>query len=126
MRLIRDLNPESQKMLERIYRASKHHQVRERAKCILLSFQGTTIEELSGIFGVTRKTIYNWLTAWKDRKLIGFYNRLGRGRKPKLIEAQGQQVEEPKSLKKIQIKIVEEWKLTVSKDTIKRLIKKST
>ncbi|TRU15685.1 MAG: IS630 family transposase, partial [Microcystis sp. Msp_OC_L_20101000_S702] len=42
MRFIRDLNPESQKMLERIYRASKHHQVRERAKCILLSFQGTT------------------------------------------------------------------------------------
>lgn len=129
MRLIRDLNPESQKMLERIYRASKHHQVRERAKCILLSFQGTTIEELSGIFGVTRKTIYNWLTAWEDRKLIGFYNRRGRGRKPKLTEAQGQQVidwvkEEPKSLKKIQIKIVEEWKLTVSKDTIKRLIKK--
>jgi hypothetical protein len=41
MRLIRDLNPESQKMLERIYRASKHHQVRERAKCILLSFQVT-------------------------------------------------------------------------------------
>ena len=92
MRLIRDLNPESQKMLERIYRASKHHQVRERAKCILLSFQGTTIEELSGIFGVTRKTIYNWLTAWEDRKLIGFYNRRGRGRKPKLTEAQGQQV----------------------------------
>ncbi len=29
MRLIRDLNPESQKMLERIYRASKHHQVAE-------------------------------------------------------------------------------------------------
>ncbi|MFM6384209.1 MAG: transposase, partial [Microcystis panniformis] len=92
MRFIRDLNPESQKMLERIYRASKHHQVRERAKCILLSFQGTTIEELSGIFGVTRKTIYNWLTAWEDRKLIGFYNRRGRGRKPKLTEAQSQQV----------------------------------
>lgn len=129
MRFIRDLNPESQKMLERIYRASKHHQVRERAKCTLLSFQGTTIEELSGIFGVTRKTIYNWLTAWEDRKLIGFYNRRGRGRKPKLTEAQGQQVidwvkEEPKSLKKIQIKIVEEGKLTVSKDRIKRLIKK--
>lgn len=46
-----------------------------------------------------------------------------------MTEAQSQQVidwvkEEPKSLKKIQIKIVEEWKLTVSKDTIKRLIKK--
>ncbi|MFM6324179.1 MAG: IS630 family transposase, partial [Microcystis panniformis] len=43
MRFFRDLNPESQKMRERIYRASKPHQVRERAKCILLSFQGTTI-----------------------------------------------------------------------------------
>ncbi len=47
----------------------------------------------------------------------------------KLTEAQSQQVidwvkEEPKSLKKIQIKLVEEWKLTLSKDTIKRLIKK--
>ena len=41
MRLIRDLNPESQKMLERIYRASKHHQVRERAsEMYTLKFSG--------------------------------------------------------------------------------------
>lgn len=130
MRFIRDLSWESQKMLERIYRESKHHQVRQRAKCLLLSFQGATIEELMKIFKVTRKTLYNWLTGWEDKKLIGLYNRRGRGRKPKLIESQQRQVidwvkEEPKSLKKVQAKINKEWEIKLSKDTIKRLIKKS-
>lgn len=129
MRFIRDLNHESEKMLERIYRNSKHSQVRERAKCILLSFHGTTIDELVQIFRVTRKTIYNWLTAWEDRKLIGFYNRAGRGRKKKLPEERELEViqwikEEPKNLKKVQAKIQDEWQITLSKDTLKRIAKK--
>ena len=36
MRFIRDLSWETQKMLERIYRYSEHHQTRQRAKCLLL------------------------------------------------------------------------------------------
>jgi transposase len=129
MRFIRDLSWENQKMLERIYKESQHHQVRQRAKCILLSFQKWTIEELMKIFIVTRKTIYNWLIAWEDKKLIGLYNRRGRGRKEKLTEAQKEQIifwvkEEPKSLKKVQIKIHKEWGIEISKDTIKRIIKK--
>lgn len=129
MRFIRDLSWESQKMLKRIYRESKHHQVRERAKCLLLSFQGCTIEELMKIFKVTRKTIYNWFTGWEDKKLIGLYNRPGRGRKSKLTEIQKDQVidwvkEEPKSLRKVQAKIHKEWKISLSKDTIKRILKK--
>ncbi len=129
MRFIRELSWESQRMLQRIYQESNHYQVRERAKCIILSFQGETIEELMKIFQVTRKTIYNWLTAWEDQKLIGLYNRPGRGRKSKLTEEEKEQVikwvkEEPKSLKKVQAKIQQSWQKTLSKDTIKRLIKK--
>lgn len=129
MRFIRDLNGENQKMLERIYRESKHHQVRQRAKCILLSFQGATIEELVKIFGVARKTVYNWLTGWEDQKLIGLYNRPGRGRKQKLTEEQKQEVvhwvkEEPKSLNKVLAKVNKEWRIEISKDTLKRIIKK--
>jgi hypothetical protein len=52
MRFIRDLSWETQKMLERIYRYSEHHQTRQRAKCLLLSFQGTAIKELMKIFEV--------------------------------------------------------------------------
>lgn len=130
MRLIRDLSNESEKMLARIYTESKHHQVRERAKCLLLSYQGTTITELVKIFNVTRKTIYNWFTAWEDRKLPGLYNSPGRGRKPKLNEEQQLEVKElvkesPKSLKTVQSKIKEKWGVEISKDTIKRTIKKS-
>jgi len=58
MRFIRDLSWETEKMLERIYRYSEHHQTRQRAKCLLLSFQGTAIKELMKIFEVIRKTIY--------------------------------------------------------------------
>ena len=54
MRFIRDLSWETEKMLERIYRYSEHHQTRQRAKCLLLSFQRTTIKELMKIFEVTR------------------------------------------------------------------------
>lgn len=129
MRRIRDLNYNSIKMLERVHRQSRHHQVRERAKCILLSYQGKTIAELLEIFNVTRKTVYNWFTAWEDRKLLGLYNNPGRGRKPKLNEEQVLQVKEwvkesPKSLKSVQAKIESTWHLKISKDTIKRLIKK--
>ena len=40
MKFISDLSPETIKMVERIYKQSKHHKVRQRAHCILLSFQG--------------------------------------------------------------------------------------
>ncbi|NEQ84196.1 MAG: IS630 family transposase, partial [Moorea sp. SIO2I5] len=115
--------------MERISLPSKYPQVRDRAKCILLSYQKFSINELSSLFGVTRKTIYNWLNKWEDQKIIGIYNQKGRGRKPKLNQEQRQQVKEwvksePKSLNKVKIKINKEWKIDVSKETIKRTIKK--
>lgn len=42
-----------------------------------------------------RKTIYNWLTRWEDQKLKRLYNQPGRGRKPKLNQAQRKQVKIP-------------------------------
>lgn len=92
MRYIRDLNPESEKLLERISYQSKFPQVRDRAKCILLSSKKFPIQELMSIFGVGRKTIYNWLTRWEDQQIRGLYNQKGRGRKPKLNQQQREQV----------------------------------
>lgn len=68
MRRIRDLCPENIKLLTRVSRESKYYQVRDRAKCLLLSYRGFTIKELIRIFKVSRKTIYNWLTRWEDEK----------------------------------------------------------
>jgi transposase len=83
MRFIRELTPENTRLLERLSRQSKYYQVRDRAKCIILSYQGISINKLTEIFGVSRKTIYNWFTKWEDEKLVGLYNNSGRGRKSK-------------------------------------------
>jgi transposase len=65
---------------------------------------------------------------WEEHRLIGLYNRKGQGRKPKFNEAQKQQIKdwvksEPKNLKKVLARIKREWEITVSKDTIKRVLK---
>ena len=59
MIFIREINPLSAKLLERIYRQTRHHQVRQRARCLLLTNQGVKVEELMKIFQVIYKTIYN-------------------------------------------------------------------
>ncbi len=81
MRYIKGLTKDTSKLLKRIYKQSQYHQVRQRAHCILLSYQKYKISELIKIFKVSRNTIYNWLNNWESLGLVGLYNRGGRGRK---------------------------------------------
>ena len=60
MRYIKGLTKDTLKLLKRIYKQSKYYQVRQRAHCIKLSYQGYKISELMEIFQVSRNTIYNW------------------------------------------------------------------
>lgn len=128
MRFIRDLTFDTAKLLHRIYKQSRHYQVRQRAHCILLSYEGVTISELIDFFQVSRRTIYNWMNDWEDKRLLGLYNQTGRGRKPTFNEEQKQKIKSwvklyPKDLKKVLAQIKEEWGITVSKDTIKRVLR---
>ena len=114
---------------------SRHHRVRQRAQCCLLSHKGYSIDRLASIFQVTRLTITNWLNDWDKFALVGLYEacapsfggRPGRGRKPKLTPQQQHQVktwakETPKNLDLVQNKIESKWRTQVSKDTIKRIL----
>jgi len=74
MRFIQDLSPETQSILRRLHKQSFHHRVRQRAHCILLSFQGMTTHELMKVFDVERLTLYNWFNAWDTRRLAGLYD----------------------------------------------------
>lgn len=128
MKFISDLSPETIKMVERIYKHSKHHKVRQRAHCILLSFQGFSFAQLMTIFGVSRKTMHNWMKAWSEKKLVGLYDEAGRGRKQIFSPQQKEEIrnwakESPKNLKNLLSKIQREWGIKVSKDTIKRVLK---
>jgi len=80
------------------------------------------------IFKVSRQTIYNWFSAWEETRLVGLYNRPGRGRKPLFTPEQKAQIKEwvktnPKNLNWVINQIKETWNITTSKDTIKRILK---
>lgn len=128
MQLIREIFPDTSRLLKRIYRQSRHHQVRQRAHCLLLHQEGFSIPKLQDIFQVSRKTLYNWLNAWEQKGLVGLYNQPGRGRKPTFTPEQQQQIrlwtqEHPKQLKQVLQKVKESWNIDVSKQTIKRVLK---
>jgi transposase len=129
MFFIREINPLSFKLLERIYRQSRHHQVRQRAHFLMLASLKVKIEELMKIFQVSHKTIYNWLNRWKFEGMVGLYNKSGRGRKRIFNSAQEETIrqwakQEPRQLEKVIQLVKEEWEIEVSTETIKRILKK--
>jgi hypothetical protein len=67
---------------------SQQHRVRQRAHGMLLSFAGKTPTELRPIFAGERLTISHGFEAWERRRLAGHYDHAGRGRPPKLTEAE--------------------------------------
>ena len=130
MRFIRDLSPETQRLLRRCYKESQHHRVRQRAHCILLSFDGKTAKELMHIFDVERLTIYHWFDGWEHRHFVGLYDHAKCGRPHKLTEAAQENVHQymaqhPQNMKQVINLIEQETSKHVSTKTIKRLLKKT-
>ncbi len=128
MRFVKPLASETVKLLWRIYKHSKHYRVRQRAHCILLSFQGHTVLQRAQMFTVSQHTVYNWLNAWEARWFPGLYDDPGKGRKPKLTSCQKEQIKQwakqfPKNLNKIIAFVKEQFDILVSKNTIKRVLK---
>lgn len=128
MRFIQDLGQETLSLLKRIQRYSEYNRVRQRAHCIILSFQGYSTTQLQTIFQVDRITIYNWFNAWKSHRFCGLYDKKGGGRPPKLNSEHKEKIREwikrfPKNLNKVCALIKEEFGIEVSKQTLKRVLK---
>ncbi|MGH9988771.1 MAG: IS630 family transposase, partial [Nitrososphaeraceae archaeon] len=128
MRFIKNLSYDTTRLLQRIYQKSKYHQVRQRAQCILLSYQGYMTNELAHIFKVNRITIYNWFNEWESCHFAGLYDRKGKGRPPLFNQDQKEQIRQwvklyPKNLNQVIALIQKEFDLSASKSTIKRVLK---
>jgi transposase len=128
MFLIREINPLSFKLLERIYHQSRHHQVRQRAHFLILASQQVKVNELMKIFSISYKTVYNWLNRWESEAMVGLYNQPGRGRKRIFNWEQSEQIrnwakKEPRQLKQVVEKVKAEWEIEISTKTIKRILK---
>lgn len=129
MFFLREINPLSFKLLERIYCQSRHHQVRQRAHFLILASQGMKVEELMKIFKISYKTIYNWINRWEYEGIVGLYNKPGRGSKRTFNLEQEETIrewarQEPRQLKKVLQKVKEEWDIQVSAETIKRILRR--
>ena len=84
--------------------------------------------QLMDLFRVTRKTIHNWFVAWETQKLVGLYDRPGRGRKATFSAEQREQIRQwvkhhPKQLQPVLDQIETQWEIRVSKDMLKRVLK---
>jgi Fe2+ or Zn2+ uptake regulation protein len=97
MFFIREINPLSFSLLERIYRQSIHHKVRQRAHFLILASQQVKIEKLMEIFNISHRTIYNWLNRWEtvivvDKASIhtsgAIFDRLEEGSIPLFIRSE--------------------------------------
>jgi transposase len=130
VRFIHDVSPETQRLLHRLYKESRYHRVRQRAHCILLSFQGLDTAALRAIFSVDRITLYNWFDAWEAHHFAGLYDKKRSGRPPTLTEeeqhkAQHYLEQHPRDVKKVVYLIEQETSKRVSTKTLKRLVKKT-
>jgi transposase len=128
MRFIQQLSPDTVRLLQKIYQKSRHHRVRQRAQCILLSYQGYTTKELAHIFNVDRITIYNWFNHWESHRFVGLYDRKGMGRNQTFNPEQKEQIKAwvkryPKNLNKVIALIKREFGLDTSRSTVKRILK---
>jgi len=82
------------------------------------------------IFAVERLTIYHWFDAWESRRFAGLYDHTGRGRPPKLTEAEQEQAQQyiaqhPQNMKQVVHLLEQATSKRVSTKTIKRLLKKT-
>ncbi len=127
MRFIQDLTPDMIQQLEQIYKQNPSPRTRQRAQCILLSYEGYSVPELAEIFRVHHVTIYNWFNAWNSRQFDGLSDLPGQGNTPKIDASHHEQIrawarELPRQLLKIQQRVHDHLGITVSTRTLSRLL----
>lgn len=126
------LDDEQKLELEFWNKKGKQNTFRQRCHFILLNADNYGIEEIGKIYKKSRQTIGKWLNRYEEKGIEGLRTAAGRGR-PAIIridnETEVKRVEylvasSSQNLKIALVKIEEELGKKMSKDTLKRLLKK--
>jgi transposase len=110
-------------------RKSENFRVRNRSHAILLSFEKYPIDEIARICGVHRNAVSRWIDRWNEFGLKGLSDVEKNGRPPLLtLEEQARTVEialeNPRFPHRQLSEIKAETGKTISRYTLKRVIKK--
>lgn len=125
---ISDLSESQRQELRELMKTAPEH-VRKRAHAILLSSRGYSVDQIADIYEVDRDTVSSWLTRWKDGGSDDLSDQSGRGRKPILNDKEQKQAikiveKDPRSSARSLSKIEQKTSKKISRDTLKRILKK--
>jgi len=128
-KFVKTLTEEDYNKLVENHQKSENFRVRNRAHAILLSFEKYPIDEIAVICGVHRNTVSRWIERWNEFGLKGLRDVEKDGRPPILtLEEQATTVEiallNPRFPHRQLSRIKAETGKTISRYTLKRLIKK--
>jgi len=70
--------------LTRLYSDGPTHRQRQRAKAILLSAKGYTLEQIADVLDTSRTAVSGWLDRWQKRGLDGLADAPKPGRRRKI------------------------------------------
>ena len=129
MKFVQELTPDEVTTLQHCMSSHNNYRCRTRSHIILLSNRRYTIKSLSDIFEMNRDTISSCLKAWDTIGIAGLYDENRSGRPHKLTNDIETFIKleidiEPRSPKRIVGRIIEEYGISVSVDTVKRVIRR--
>src|SRR5512147_3191302 len=104
--------------------------LRRRAQAVELSSRGYRLAPLADLLGVHRETVSGWFDLWTTQGLRGLYDQPRGGRPPRFTPAEAEQVhleveQSPRQLRQVQARLQERLGKTASRQTLRRVLKKS-
>ena len=104
--------------------------LRRRAQAVELSSRGYRLTAIAELLDVHRETVSGWLELWTTQGLRGLYDLPRCGRPPLFTPPEAEQVrieveQPPRQLKQVQARLLERTGKTASRQTLRRVLKKS-
>ena len=104
--------------------------LRRRAQAVELSSRGYRRTAIAGLLDVHRETVSRWLDLWDTQGLRSLYDLPRGGRPPLFTPEEAEQVrteveQSPRQLRQVQARLQERLGKTASRQTLRRVLKKS-
>jgi len=124
------LKSDQTNQLKHLMIADSSRRVRMRAHTILLSSQGTTVDEIAQIYQVHRNSVSSWIDKWESSGTEGLYDQPRSGSPPKLNEKEQEVAKDllkahPHAPKRVLALLSEKTGKIISSSSLRRLAKGS-
>ena len=130
MKFVKPLTPVEEVTLKAAWHYGPTPRVRQRAQAVYWSHQGYGLSAIAKALEAHYTSVSGWLDRWETQGLRGLYDEPRSGRPTIYTESEAQHLrelieQEPRQVKQAQAQLIRETGKSASRDTLKRLLKKS-